>query len=248
VFTTNLPTSRSNVPIENTIYIDFLKRQLNLNLNPDLDLNLLKRSSDELGTQHVKLNLTFKGLPVTDAEYGFHHYPNGEVFIHGNLLVPQDTPDLQSGTNLNVEEIVTNYFTSLGIPCQLNQSAGPLKSGIKSKQNAYWQNTENDRWYLVSNINVTPNLRQNWDLVIDPNYRGGIKSKNPMYVIWYITTRKIYFQGHWVVNLPAARTFLTLPVILMCGRKGVLITWWMLPEECLFLINLKCRMNRLVGF
>jgi len=167
VFTTNLPTSRSNVPIESTIYIDFLKRQLNLNLNPDLEFNLLERSSDELGTQHVKLNLTFKGLPVTDAEYGFHHYSNGEVFIHGNLLVPHDAPDLQSGTKVNIEEIVANYFISLGIPCQLNQSAGPLKSGIKSKHNAYWQNSENGKWHLVSKVNVTPNLRQNWDLVID---------------------------------------------------------------------------------
>ncbi|MBK7799530.1 MAG: M4 family metallopeptidase [Saprospiraceae bacterium] len=167
VFSAHLPVSRSRETNDSRVYVDFLKGLLNLNLNPGLDFSLIKRSADEMGTQHLKMNLTYEGLPVVDAEYGFHHYANGEVFIHGNLLIPKEVPNIESATNVNIEYAITDYFHKAGINCHLNQSAGPLNSGIKNKQDAYWMNVETGQWHLVSMVNVTPNLRQNWDLIID---------------------------------------------------------------------------------
>jgi len=153
-------------------YLEAVKPFLRLS-NPDAELDILKTETDEIQTTHLRLQQTYKGLPVYGGEMILHKKENEEVSLLNGHLYP--TPQIEnvkpSLSEDNVGKLAISDVSKNSIVKTMTATEMTILKYEKPKTELiiYHQNQKADAEHLAYQVTVRPNFLERWVYVIDGN-------------------------------------------------------------------------------
>lgn len=151
-------------------YLEAVKPYLKLS-NPDSELNIIKSETDEIETTHLRMQQTYKGVPVYGAEMVLHQKADEVVSLLNGHFYP--TPSLEdvkpSLSEDNVGKIATGDISKTSIVKLMTATEMKMLKYEKPKTELiiYHQNEKADGERLAYHVTVRPNFLERWIYVID---------------------------------------------------------------------------------
>ncbi|MEP7195688.1 MAG: M4 family metallopeptidase [Saprospiraceae bacterium] len=149
---------------------EYLKSVLNISQTLNGDFVLDHSESDVQGVSHYLFKQTMNGLPIINAEYFIHSYPDQSIYGNGYAWnLPENLAVVAQLHKEQVAKICEKYFTSKNISVIDQNVYNQLRSGIKKNFLCYWQDKKDRTWHLCYSVKISPNIKENWDLIVDAN-------------------------------------------------------------------------------
>ncbi len=172
-----LPTQTST-QFNDRDWSGILTNKLELGPETGIDYMLKEKLTDQQGILHLKFDQYFDGMPVLDAEYFIHHYPDETVLAHGNILQPVHVID-PGISKLQAYDFAKQHLKTKGIQCLDTQYPYSwLKTGLQKSVLAYWYNTGHKSWHLVYEMDIYPNVMNRWLVLVDAVTGNIVKSRS----------------------------------------------------------------------
>ncbi len=152
-------------------YLDALKQQLCIN-KPSDEFVLENINTDKLGITHIKMQQTFKNIPVYGSEI-ILHAKDGAINLFNGSYYP--TPKLEniipSITNNQAIEIAIQNVKTLTTYKELNANQKTiLNYDIPKTELVIYHLKHNlEIEYLVYHITLRPNFVERWEYFVDAN-------------------------------------------------------------------------------
>ena len=151
-------------------YLEAVKPYLKLS-NPDAELNIIKTETDDIETTHLRMQQTYKGVPVYGGEMILHQKANEEVSLLNGHFYP--TPSIEdvkpSLSDANVGKIAIGDVSKTSIVKPMTATEMMILKYEKPKTELiiYHQNEKADGERLAYHVTVRPNFLERWIYVID---------------------------------------------------------------------------------
>ena len=151
-------------------YLEAVKPYLKLS-NPDSELNIIKSETDEIETTHLRMQQTYKGVPVYGAEMVLHQKADEDVSLLNGHFYP--TPSLEdvkpSLSEGNVGKIAIGDVSKTSIVKPMTATEMKILKYEKPKTELiiYHQNEKADGERLAYHVTVRPNFLERWIYLID---------------------------------------------------------------------------------
>ncbi len=151
-------------------YLEAVKPYLKLS-NPDDELNITKTETDEIETTHLRMQQTYKGIPVYGGEMVLHQKTNEDVsLLNGHFYPTPSLADVKpslSEDNIGKIAIVDVSKTSIVKPMTATEMMILKYEKPKTELIIYHQNEKADGERLAYHVTVRPNFLERWIYVID---------------------------------------------------------------------------------
>jgi bacillolysin len=151
-------------------YLEAVKPLLKLS-NPDDELNIIKSETDEIETTHVRMQQTYKGVPVYGGEMILHQKESEEVSLLNGHFYPtpilEDVKPSLSADNVGKMAISDISKTSIVKPMTATEMTILKYEKPQTELIIYHQNDKADAEHLAYHITVRPNFLERWVYVID---------------------------------------------------------------------------------
>lgn len=153
-------------------YLEAVKPYLKLT-NPEAELDILKSETDEIQTTHLRIQQTYKGIPVYGGEMILHKKDNEEVSLLNGHFYP--TPQIEnvnpSLSEDNIGKLAISDVSKVSIVKPMTATEMVMLKYEKPKTELiiYHQNEKADGERLAYQVTVRPNFLERWIYVIDAN-------------------------------------------------------------------------------
>jgi bacillolysin len=153
-------------------YLEAIKPYLKL-ANPDAELDILKSETDEIQTTHLRMQQSYKGVPVYGGEMILHKKTNEDVSLLNGHFYP--TPQIEnvkpSLSEEKIGKLAISDVSKISITKPMTASEMVMLKYEKPKTELiiYHQNEKADGERLAYQVTVRPNFLERWIYVIDAN-------------------------------------------------------------------------------
>lgn len=151
-------------------YLEAVKPYLKLK-SPDDELTINQTSTDELATTHIKMQQTYRGLPVYGGEMILHKKNNEDVSLLNGRFFP--TPDISDVTPTisaeSVGQIAAKEVSKMAIvkPMSFAEKAILKYEKPKTTLMIYHQDENLANEHLAYEVTIRPNFLERWVYIID---------------------------------------------------------------------------------
>jgi bacillolysin len=151
-------------------YLEAVKPYLKLS-NPDDELNIIKSEIDDIEITHLRMQQTYKGVPVYGGEMILHQKANEDVSLLNGHFYP--TPQIEnvkpSLSEDNISKIAKDDISKNSIVKPMTATEMKMLKYEKPKTELiiYHQNEKADAEHLAYHVTVRPNFLERWVYVID---------------------------------------------------------------------------------
>ncbi|MCP9764698.1 M4 family metallopeptidase [Lacihabitans soyangensis] len=165
VFTRDQRNARKNSSETTSSFLNSLKNDLKIN-NIGEEFRLVADETDDLGLRHIKLEQTYKNIPIYGGEAVIHTNKNGVAeFLMGKIF---PSPNLNVSPNISPSAAIELSLKDLG-KNTIVQKSGNINQFLKLDPDVAELTilNENKKNNLVYHITVRPNILERWVYFID---------------------------------------------------------------------------------
>ncbi len=174
VYTKDQRNARINSSETSKSFLNSLKTDLKIS-NVGEEFRMIYDETDELGYRHIKLEQTYKGVPIYGGEAVVHTTKNGIAeFLMGKVF---PSPVLNPTPNISASAAIELSLKDLG-KNTIVQKSGNINQFLKLDPDTAELTilNENKKNYLVYQVSVRPNILERWVYFIDA-HSGQVVSK-----------------------------------------------------------------------
>lgn len=174
IFTRDQRNARKNSSVISNSFLNSIKNELKIN-NTDEEFRLVSDDTDDLGLRHLKLEQTYRNIPIYGGEAVIHTNKSGVAeFLMGKVF---PSPNLNVTPNISANAAIELSLKDLG-KNTIIQKTGNIKQFLNLDPDVAELKilNENKKSNLVYYITVRPNILERWVYFIDA-HSGEVVSK-----------------------------------------------------------------------
>ncbi|HLO46554.1 MAG TPA: M4 family metallopeptidase [Leadbetterella sp.] len=165
VYTRDLKNARKNSSDMSKSFLNSVKNELKIS-NPSDEFRLVADETDDLGLRHLKLEQTFKNIPIYGGEAVVHTNRDGVAeFLMGKIF---PSPNLNTTANISPTAAIELSLKDLG-KSTIVQKTGKVNQFLSLEPDMAELIILNEKGksYLAYHITARPNLLERWVYFID---------------------------------------------------------------------------------